>query len=97
MAACLICEGRNAYPHLLTELTASLNALPPHLTIAIGPEGGWTEAEIEQAIATGYRPVSLGARILRAVTAPLAALAVIGAVYEANGNTELMNPNFESS
>ena len=55
----------------------------PSLAIAIGPEGGWTEAEVEQAIATGYQPVSLGSRILRAVTAPLAALALIGGVFEA--------------
>jgi 16S rRNA (uracil1498-N3)-methyltransferase len=54
----------------------------PAVTIAIGPEGGWTEAEVKGAIAAGYQPVSLGARILRAVTAPVLALSLVGAVYE---------------
>jgi 16S rRNA (uracil1498-N3)-methyltransferase len=50
--------------------------------VAIGPEGGWTEAEIAAAIASGYQPISLGSRILRAVTAPLVALSLIAAIYE---------------
>ena len=52
-----------------------------------GPEGGWTAAEQQQAIMAGYQPVSLGRRILRAVTAPLAALAVIAAGLEATEGT----------
>ena len=54
----------------------------PTLSLAIGPEGGWTEAEIAQAIAAGYQLVSLGDRILRAVTAPIVALSLIAAVCE---------------
>ncbi len=50
--------------------------------IAIGPEGGWTEDELERAIALGYQPVSLGTRILRAVTAPIVALSLISSVLE---------------
>jgi 16S rRNA (uracil1498-N3)-methyltransferase len=42
-----------------------------------GPEGGLTAAEEEAAFARGWRPVRLGARVLRAETAPLAALAVL--------------------
>lgn len=44
-----------------------------------GPEGGLTGAEQALAIAHGFVPVSLGPRVLRADTAPLAALAVIAA------------------
>jgi 16S rRNA (uracil1498-N3)-methyltransferase len=40
-----------------------------------GPEGGLTPAEEDAAIASGFTPVSLGSRILRAETAALAALA----------------------
>ena len=40
-----------------------------------GPEGGLSPAEEAAARAAGYRAVSLGARVLRADTAPLAALA----------------------
>ncbi|HLO50524.1 MAG TPA: 16S rRNA (uracil(1498)-N(3))-methyltransferase [Kamptonema sp.] len=51
------------------------------IVIATGPEGGWTESEVESAIASGFQPVSLGSRILRAVTAPIVALSlVVGAL-----------------
>jgi 16S rRNA (uracil1498-N3)-methyltransferase len=47
--------------------------------IAIGPEGGFTEAEIARARAAGWRLVSLGPRMLRIETAALAlAVQVIG-------------------
>lgn len=42
-----------------------------------GPEGGWSQAEEEAALAAGFRPVTLGARVLRAETAALAALAAL--------------------
>nr|WP_315426920.1 16S rRNA (uracil(1498)-N(3))-methyltransferase [uncultured Albidiferax sp.] len=40
-----------------------------------GPEGGLSPAEEDAAIARGFRPVTLANRVLRAETAPLAALA----------------------
>jgi len=42
----------------------------------LGPEGGFTENEIEQARRAGFKSVSLGPRILRAETAALAASAL---------------------
>jgi 16S rRNA (uracil1498-N3)-methyltransferase len=42
-----------------------------------GPEGGLSPAEEQAARAAGFDPVSLGARTLRAETAPLAALATL--------------------
>jgi 16S rRNA (uracil1498-N3)-methyltransferase len=42
-----------------------------------GPEGGLSPAEEQAARVQGFLPVSLGARILRAETAPLAALAAL--------------------
>ncbi len=47
-----------------------------------GPEGGLAPEEESLALAQGWTAVSLGARVLRADTAPLAALSVIGARYE---------------
>jgi 16S rRNA (uracil1498-N3)-methyltransferase len=55
---------------------------PPSALIAIGPEGGWTADEVARAIAAGFVPLSLGARTLRAETAPLAALAVLSWVWK---------------
>ncbi|MBO6236111.1 MAG: 16S rRNA (uracil(1498)-N(3))-methyltransferase [Schwartzia sp.] len=46
-------------------------------TAIIGPEGGFTPAEAEQAKAAGVAAVTLGPRILRAETAAIAALAVV--------------------
>lgn len=42
-----------------------------------GPEGGLTDAELARAASAGARPLSLGPRVLRAETAPLAALALL--------------------
>ncbi len=47
------------------------------VTLAIGPEGGFSEAEIKTAVAAGYLPFSIGPRILRAETAPAALLAYL--------------------
>ena len=45
------------------------------ITLLSGPEGGLTPAEEAAARAAGFRPLSLGERVLRAETAPLVALA----------------------
>lgn len=50
--------------------------------ILTGPEGGWTPTEVQTAVQQGYQPISLGPRILRAVTAPVIALAIIAARLE---------------
>ena len=48
---------------------------PTKATILIGPEGGLSDAEIDQAIASDFQPLLLGNRILRTETASLAAIA----------------------
>ena len=45
--------------------------------IFIGPEGGFEEAEIEQALAAGAHTITLGKRILRTETAGLTTLSVL--------------------
>jgi 16S rRNA (uracil1498-N3)-methyltransferase len=49
------------------------------VTLLVGPEGGLAPAERTAAGAAGYRGLSLGPRVLRTETAPLAALAVLQA------------------
>ena len=46
------------------------------LQLAIGPEGGWTEDELQFFQKAGWRPASLGPTILRAETAAIAAVAI---------------------
>jgi 16S rRNA (uracil1498-N3)-methyltransferase len=45
--------------------------------LAIGPEGGWTEDELQFFQQTGWQAASLGATILRAETAAIAATAIV--------------------
>ena len=47
------------------------------VVLAIGPEGGWTDAEFQHAETHGFREVSLGRLILRTETAVIAALASV--------------------
>ncbi len=49
------------------------------VVVLSGPEGGLAPDEIDAACAVGFVPVGLGPRVLRADTAPLAALAVLAA------------------
>jgi RsmE family RNA methyltransferase len=44
------------------------------LVLAIGPEGGWIQRELDTFVARGFTPVSLGERVLRVETAVAAAL-----------------------
>ena len=95
-SACFICVARGDRPPLWNELKQTFTLEETHpereaqkepvtaIVVAIGAEGGWTETEVNEAIEMGYQPVSLGARILRAVTAPLVALSLIGTWFEAN-------------
>lgn len=50
--------------------------------IMIGPEGGFDESEIETAIKSNIRPITLGKRILRTETAGMAALSMLTYVLE---------------
>ncbi len=55
---------------------ASCDSAAP-VTLLSGPEGGLSAAEENAAMAHGFVPVSLGPRILRAETAPLACLSLL--------------------
>jgi 16S rRNA (uracil1498-N3)-methyltransferase len=55
-------------------LRASL--APGEITLAFGPEGGWTESELKLFRETGWTAASLGSTILRAETAVIAAAAI---------------------
>ncbi|MDG9926480.1 MULTISPECIES: 16S rRNA (uracil(1498)-N(3))-methyltransferase [unclassified Pseudomonas] len=52
------------------------HAKPQTLAFLIGPEGGLTDAEVEQAKGAGFQAARLGPRVLRTETAPVVALSV---------------------
>jgi RsmE family RNA methyltransferase len=53
------------------------------ITLAIGPEGGWIEREVETFAARGFAVVSLGAPILRTEVALAAALGQLALLLRA--------------
>ena len=65
-------------------LKAALSGCRPPLALAFGPEGGWSETELELFNAAGWKPASLGHTILRAETAAIAAVAVAMAELESS-------------
>jgi 16S rRNA (uracil1498-N3)-methyltransferase len=56
-------------------------AAPPALELVVGPEGGFSERERALLLDHGCEGVSIGPRVLRTETAPLAALAAIHALW----------------
>jgi 16S rRNA (uracil1498-N3)-methyltransferase len=70
-------EEREQSPPL-GALLRSLGAIPSELSLFIGPEGGFSDAEAASARAAGAQTVSLGSLVLRAETAAVAALAIAG-------------------
>ncbi|UUY09235.1 16S rRNA (uracil(1498)-N(3))-methyltransferase [Pseudomonas sp. J452] len=61
--------------HPVAEPLAS-HAKPTSLAFLIGPEGGLSDGEVEQAKAAGFHAARLGPRVLRTETAPVVALSV---------------------
>ena len=53
------------------------------MTLAFGPEGGWTESELKLFQTAGWIAASLGSTILRAETAAIAATAIALAELQA--------------
>lgn len=66
---------------ILTE--TALKPLPTQVFLAVGPEGGFSDAEAAAARDAGWRIVTLGKRILRVETAALAAVLLTN--YGLNG------------
>jgi len=65
-------------PDALAAAPAAARAPGGAIAILIGPEGGFTEDEIIRARARGFVICSMGPRTLRAETAAIAALAIVG-------------------
>jgi 16S rRNA (uracil1498-N3)-methyltransferase len=61
----------------LKDLLIPTPAVDTAAYLLVGPEGGWTDLEREQALAAGYKSAALGSGILRAETAAVTAVAVV--------------------
>jgi len=82
--AYLAAADRNKRRLMLSPDAATpLKRVPPAASVVllIGAEGGLAPAEYQAAAASGFEPVSLGPRVLRTETAPVAALAVLQALW----------------
>jgi 16S rRNA (uracil1498-N3)-methyltransferase len=75
-----LAEGTKNIGHALADAQSSAQSSPLEITVLSGPEGGLSPAEEAQALAAGFVPVTLGPRVLRAETAPVALLSVLGAL-----------------
>jgi 16S rRNA (uracil1498-N3)-methyltransferase len=73
--------GVVAHPYTPASLVDILQETPledgSSVTVVTGPEGGLTEGEVEGLTRKRFKPVRLGARILRAETAPVALAAAL--------------------
>jgi 16S rRNA (uracil1498-N3)-methyltransferase len=62
------------------DLLTRLQTASPHRSIMIGPEGDFTEDELQAALVKGAVPVSLGSSRLRAETAGVVAATLLNLV-----------------
>ncbi len=84
--ACSEGDALFLYERAVKGLRGCITNTGDRLFLFIGPEGGFSEEEAALAKECGARTVSLGPRILRTETAPLAALA---AIFYEKGDMEL--------
>lgn len=70
------------YENAVRPLGEALASRPGEVSLLVGPEGGLSPHEVEEARAAGLAICTMGPRILRCETAPLYALSAIGYVYE---------------
>ena len=54
---------------------------PESASLLVGPEGGWSTAEIDAAVRAGCIPITLGRRTLRADAVPIVAIGILQFVW----------------
>jgi len=71
----LICHPRNAIPLRKAKLDTV-----PRVLVAVGPEGGWSDYEVDLFAAHGFDCVSMGWRTLRSDVACIALISIVGEI-----------------
>ncbi|HET7696212.1 MAG TPA: 16S rRNA (uracil(1498)-N(3))-methyltransferase [Vicinamibacterales bacterium] len=85
-----LADDRSALRLLLVEPAGAVEARrladlarapPESVSLLVGPEGGWSAAEVSSAVAAGCVPLTLGRRTLRADAVPVIAIGVIQSLW----------------
>lgn len=74
-------------PEAIESAAAALGGVSGRVELALGPEGGWIDREVETFGEAGFRPVNLGPWILRVETALAAALAQLEMLRRTEANS----------
>ncbi|WP_028584107.1 16S rRNA (uracil(1498)-N(3))-methyltransferase [Desulfogranum mediterraneum] len=84
-------QGIIAHPggdHSLASLELPWKETMPRILLAVGPEGGWNDFEVELFTAQGFSSFTMGQRILHVDTAVVALLSQLQLLYELEGALE---------
>ncbi len=73
-----LAEGTQSLQNAISALPKPGVGQAQDIVLLSGPEGGLSPSEEAEALAAGFLPVSLGLRVLRAETAPVAVLSAVG-------------------
>lgn len=65
------------FHHRDTQNLSQIQTAPKHVNLLIGPEGGLSQTEIEQAKQANFKACTFGPRVMRTETAPVACLSVL--------------------
>lgn len=82
-AAYYLSTAADAVP-IARALLATPSPAPARVTLLIGPEGGWTDAEIDGFARAGFAGLKLTETVLRVETAAIAAAAVVATLLASN-------------
>ena len=67
--------------HHRSDKTLAQHQSPKNVCLLVGPEGGLSDNEISRAMDKGFAALTLGPRVLRTETAPLAAISIMQSVW----------------
>jgi 16S rRNA (uracil1498-N3)-methyltransferase len=78
---CVFLDDRESSPRALDDKAPWTDRRGRRIVLAVGPEGGWSDAERAMLAAGGAVPLRLGGRVLRAETAVFAGLTLLQHAY----------------
>jgi 16S rRNA (uracil1498-N3)-methyltransferase len=85
-------SARAVFDRLTSKKTQEL--APPRITVAFGPEGGWTDQEFDAAYAAGFHEAAFGRNILRSETAVVVGLAAVHLYFDPDAEPAGQRPRY---